>query len=291
MIRFAEGFSRSLVTAVLLFVSTRALHAQESIDPPTITHGPTGILSVPVTENQVASRILDAPGMTFGLDGAQPSVNLKAVRIGVFGRPICEIKGGKRVCVSQVKLSVNLTSQIVDGVNDFAKATREYLLSASGSPVTIAPNLNFIGFNTRVDTVPQFWWAGNPVVDARLIPVAGTADEGLSWNGSVSAGYNLEVHPSVQINTTLIDAYITVRPSVTYMIGREIVPAANGEERSARTVFSVGYSLGYQFGGVGGKSLRIAGTWSSDNVGGSKHEMKVGLQQLVRAFSPPSRGS
>ncbi len=120
MIRFAEGFSRSLVTAVLLFVSTRALHAQESIDPPTITHGPTGILSVPVTENQVASRILDAPGMTFGLDGAQPSVNLTAVRIGVFGRPICEIKGGKRVCVSQVKLSVNLTSQIVDGVNDFA---------------------------------------------------------------------------------------------------------------------------------------------------------------------------
>lgn len=294
--RIAASIARALAGSILSLCAVASASAQDVITP-------TGSFIRPASAalgRQSTKPSFDA----FGGSGAafatgkkqQTNVETKVVRGRFFGPLECKPLPNDRTkeeCTATTLFSLELNSYIVDAAGQELIALKEYIMSAKGSPLALRlpdlplfRRLNRSTYKPGHDDLPQSWVAGQFAFDGRLIPSRLSSGDG-QINLTAQASYAVELHGALELGDMPGTVFLTLSPSINYMIGDSLVAALLPVgARKSNFLGAIAYAGGYQLGGPDGTAVRFSGSVSFKELRDGRGQVTVGLRKALSALTP-----
>jgi hypothetical protein len=282
--------------AVLPFCACATIYGQTLIQPKVFTAPASfGILPgapapPPPTREEPKSQLFSTADIsTPASNNSQFGVSSRVYSLRVYGLPKCDSAG---TCVATTWFDFSVDANVVSAVQNQVSAVREYILSRKGSPLALSLPLR--AFTTKKGDVRQSWFAFQPYVSGRFVPVT-TGTNKISGGGAVSAGGTGEVHfefdatepgsggESATYPGTL---FLSVTPTVAGAFGKNLQslifePGVASSRVSQHFLWGGEYRVGFQFKGKRPISLGITGTYSVRGFTKSHNGIAISLSKLL----------
>jgi hypothetical protein len=235
-------------------------------------------------------------------DKSQYGASSNVYRLSVFGFPKCTESNGQQTCISQYWFQLSVDANVVNSIAGQVATIREYIFSQKGSPLSLT--LPAHTWTTQKGTVPQTWFAFQPIGSARFIPVTGSPSSasngaasatsttsGLTGGGTLSAGATAEANFQFDVTEpgssqnggdTTYPGMLSISgtPTIAATLGGPLKSTIFQGSSSARWVWGTEYRVNFQFKGKKPISLGVTGTYSAKGLTASRNGVAISLSKL-----------